>query len=111
MADFLELRSLSANSDLKNKVEVAIWIAANEIFRGGDTTEPYSQEAGAHDLRVKWANSALRDKGDSGDDVLRLLLAENEEQSVTTIEGSSDATILTNTKAVIDGLAAAQFGA
>ena len=62
MASYIELRALSSDSDLKNKVQTAITIAANDIFRGDDDTDPpYSQAAGDHDLRVKWAESAIGD--------------------------------------------------
>lgn len=111
MATYTELYDLFSNSDLRLKIEVAAAIAAQTIIDGDDSAAPFSQDAGAHDLRLKWANAALSDTRGAGVQILKYVLAANVANSVAQITGASDVAIQGNVNAAIDGIAAAQFGA
>ena len=112
MATYLDLRALFFDTDLKYKMETAVAIAAQTILDGDDTADPpWDQTAGQHDLRVKWANSALNGTSGAAGQVLKYVLASNSGLSVAQIQGATDAVIQSNVNVAIDGLASAQFGA
>lgn len=95
MATYEELKTLESNSALQNKVEIAIWVAANAIAAEDDQTANHAN-------RLKWAKSALRDPGGSKDDFLRYLLAANKAVAVATITAASDATVQTHVDAAVN---------
>ena len=106
MATYTELRSLYGDEDLTRKVEVAVTIAAHTISTGADTAAPFDQTAGKHDLRVLWAQDAISNTSAVALDTLKLVLAANESQSLTTIQSATDTQIQDAVNAVVDALAA-----
>lgn len=106
MATYLELRGLFSDTDLRNRVEVAIAVAASLIATGADdTSPPWDQAAGAHDKRVAWAAAALKHTGRERDRVLKLMLAQNSGQTVANIQSASDASVQNNVNEVVDMIA------
>lgn len=95
MATYEELKTLESNSALQNKVEIAIWAAAQAISDESDQTANHAN-------RLKWSKAALRDPGGSKDDFLRYLLAANKGQTVATITSASDATVQTHVDAAVN---------
>lgn len=112
MATYLELRTIFTDSDLMEKLEVAVIIAAQTILAGDDDTDPpWDQTAGAHDIRVKWAAAAIKSTSTVATAMLKAVLAANNTLTVAQIQGASDAAIQSNVEAVIDSIANAEFGA
>lgn len=107
MATYLELRGLFVHSDLKNKVEVATAVCAYEVLSGGDTAAPYSQVAGAHDKRVRWAGRAIQQSEAAAQDILKLVLAANAALTVTQIQNATDTAIQGGVRGVIDEVSSA----
>ena len=108
MATYLELYDLRDEEASRNKVAVAIAIAADTIKSGTDTTDPpWDQTAGAHDARVAWVKNAnaFNPTIDLVQTVWNAMLAANSTASVATITGATDATIQTNVNESIDILA------
>lgn len=108
MATYLELYGLRDEEDMRNKVAVAIAIAADIIKTDGDTTDPpWSQAVGAHDARLAWVKNADAFSPTIGliQTVWNAMLAANESASVATITGATDTTIQNNVNESIDVLA------
>ena len=104
MATYLELRGLYNDDNLQNKVEIALTIAANEVLQGDDTAPPYSQAAGAHDKRVRFAYRIIQNTANTAEEALKLVLAENNGLTVAQIQGANDSAFLTNVKDLFDEL-------
>lgn len=93
MATYLELFALRANSDLQDKIAVAVVVAAHEKLSGTPTA-----------AEAAWAKNAITDPGGMSRVVINAVLAANKAVSAATILAASDATIQANVDAVIDGL-------
>jgi len=108
MATYLELHAMfSGEEDLTNKVRVAVVEAARIIAADEDTESPWDQTAGAHDNRVIWVGQAIANTGAEADKMLKLLLAQNKGNSVSTIRGATDSAIQSNVNSMVDVLAGA----
>jgi len=93
MATYLELRKLFSHNQLKNQIEVACAVAARTIqAEDGGTTN--------HANRLTWAKSMLLDTKPMAEPILKVLLADNKDESVETIVAVSPATL----QALVDGV-------
>ena len=98
MATYLELYTLQGNPDLRQKIEVALTIAADAIRTEGAGTN-------GHTLRIAWAQEVLNGlQGESGK-ALRMLLAANKGATTAQIQGAADSAIQTNVDDIINILA------
>lgn len=95
MATYAELKGEESNGILQNKVEVALWIAAEAIQQEDPGTPNHAN-------RLKWAKAVLRDPAGAKDDFLRYLLAANAAATVATIQSASDATVQTHVNNAVD---------
>jgi hypothetical protein len=95
MATYTELRTLVNDGTLKDKVSIALLVAAEAIR---------NEDAGTtnHANRLKYAKKVLTDPDGNADDMLRALLAQNAAASLATITGASDATIQTAVNAAVN---------
>ena len=109
MATYVELRALFGDSDLTEKIEVAVAIAAETIAAGNDDAAPFDQTAGAHDNRVRWAASAITSTRQEALRIQKLVLASNSTLAVTQIQNAPDAAIQSNVNSSVDVIAAALF--
>lgn len=98
MATYTELFGLTSDSALRNKVTVAVVIAA-EVVRTEDLETPN------HAARFAWANQALAGPAAMAKKLLWLLLAQNGSADVAMIQGASDAMIQAAVDAAVDLLA------
>lgn len=92
--------------DLRNKVGIACLVASDLISSGNDDGAPFDQTAGAHDLRIKWAEMAYQGNVSLINQVFRAVVAANESVTQAGIIGASDAALQANVNAVVDALAA-----
>lgn len=110
MASYTELRELSTNSDLKNKVQVAVWIAAQSVI---DDPENFPSDAGGNTDLVKarklWAAGILNISGNNLSIYLNTILAANKNLTKEQILNASDIAIQNAINKVIDVIAEAQF--
>ena len=95
MATYLELFALRNHSELRNRVAVAVVIAATAI----------KEEAPPVESRLEWARAALANPEAVAKQVWNSVLAQNESATVAAITGATDATIQTAVDAVVDLLA------
>ena len=104
MATYAELYDLENNDTLRNKVRVAISIAADKISEGADDGAPFSQDAGAHDNRKAWvvSDNAFHPSEELIQNFWNAMLAKNNTASVGTITGSADSAIQTNVETFVD---------
>ena len=96
MATYTELYSLmSGQSELKNKITVAVIVAAESI-RNEDvgTTN--------HANRLIWASQAFLSPSSMAEKMLMAVLASNKDQTVSTINSASDEILQTCVNNVID---------
>lgn len=111
MADYTELFAIMSNSvagaqTLRDKVASAVLITAELILNNGDTAAPFDQAAGKHDLRVKWADMAVKNWLGTANEVTRVVVAANDTATQTAILNASDASILSSVESIIDALSA-----
>lgn len=110
MASYKELYQIMAYQvedarDLRNKVAISALITADKIASNNDQSAPFSQDAGKHDLRVKWAELAYQGLDSVFDQVFRAVVAANASATQNAILTANDATIQSNIDAVVDTLA------
>ncbi len=89
----MELHALQSDSDLQDKVAVALVIAAEAQLSGS----PSADEAA-------WAKGVIQSPGPTAVAVLNVILAANKDLSAAAIQGATDAAIQGNVDAVVDGL-------
>lgn len=92
--------------DLKRKVGIAGLIAANLVASGADSGAPFSQVAGAHTQRVKWAELVYQGSDVVFSQLFRAVIAANSGATQAQILTASDATIQSSVNAIVDTLAA-----
>lgn len=95
VATYLELRNLGNDSDLRNKSEVAVLVAANNVLRGATPV----------DAEVGWAQAVLASPAMWAQRALWVALAQNKDLTVVQITGASDADLQTAIDAVVPVLA------
>lgn len=95
MATYAELYTLRSNSDLRNKVRIAVMVAAETIR---------TEDSGTvnHANRLVWAKTVFQSPDSLADQLFPAVLATNKGQSVVDIEGASDAVIQANVDAAVD---------
>ncbi len=95
MATYSELFDLKNNSALKNRVIVAIIIAAEAVM--ADVSVPVNKRQ-----RDAWAAAVFANPKSEADRMFWALIAANEAADVAQITGATDAAILANVEAHID---------
>ena len=93
MATYAELYALRQDSDLQDKIAVAVVIAAEGKLSG----TPSAAEA-------TWARSVVQNPGGTAQAVTNLVLAANKSASSAVILAATDAAIQSIVDAVVDGL-------
>lgn len=94
MATYTELNELRRNGELKNKISVAVMIAADEIRT--ETPPPNSAQ------RLAWAVTALEDPTSEAERMIAAVLAANKSATVNAITTAADSVIQTQVDAVVD---------
>lgn len=100
MATYQELRSLFTDSDLLEKVEVAIIISANNLVENTPTIADKI-----------WAAEVFDSPNAEAKKALKVILASNSSLSVSQIQGSSDSAIQTKVDSIVPTLVDAKAGA
>lgn len=88
MATYTELRGLINEPTLKERVSIALLIAAEAIRTEDGATVNHAN-------RLKWAKDVLRDPDGHADDMLRALIAQNASLTAAQITGVTDAAMQT----------------
>ena len=86
MATYSELYGLWNESGLKNRVTVAVIVAA-ETVQGEDAGTPN------HASRLLWASVSLRNPAQAANAMFRLVLAANKDATIEAILGATDIAI------------------
>jgi hypothetical protein len=94
MATYMELFALRSNSDLQDKVSVAVAKKAQTLLDG----ETPSAAA------VAWAQEAIQSPKTKADALLNYVLVKNSELTAAQISGAADSAIQTNVDAAVDVL-------
>ena len=95
MATYAELFELRANSAFRNKVSVAVAVAADGIRQEDGATDNHAN-------RLIWAKRAMQNPGAVGQEVLFSILVANKTATTEQILGAKDAAIQANVDAVVD---------
>ena len=93
MATYQELFGLRTNSELQNKIAVAVTVAAQAKLAGTPTS-----------AQAAWAIGVLNNPSGAAAAVINAVLAANKASSAATILAATDATIQSSVDAVIDGI-------
>jgi|OM-RGC.v1.030762791 hypothetical protein len=99
MATYQEIRNLFFDSDLMEKTEVAVVVAANDLVNGTPTT-----------AEKAWIAQTLSDPSSEAKKALMNVLAANKSQSVANIQSATDASLQANVNAVVPILVDALAG-
>lgn len=94
MATYLELFLLSQNTDLIQRLTVAVAVEC-DVIRVEDPATPY------HDTRVAWAQRALENPDGTARQMLMCALAQNKGLSPAQIAAAPDATLQSAVSAAI----------
>lgn len=94
MATYEELRSLFSDDSLKNRMDVAVTVAAQTLLDSGSTT---SQQRA-------WAAFVINDPRLEGEKAFRYILAKNKDLSLTQIQNASDNSLQNQVDSVVDQL-------
>jgi hypothetical protein len=95
MATYEQLRSLFGNSILRNRMEVACVLAAEEI-----RTE--DAETGNHTNRIQWAKATFAAPRAAATEMITAVVAANATLSAEAIAGATDAQIQAQVDAAVD---------
>lgn len=95
MALYLDLHDLKNNSDLQDRVTVAVIVAAEAIRT--DASPPTNQPQ-----RLAWAVGVMADPKTESVRMLWALLAANKDATVTAILAANDAALQAKVDAVVD---------
>ncbi len=95
MATYVELRTLFTDDTLRNRVEVAIIIAAETIRTEDD-------QLTNHANRLLWAKKAFERTSQIRDEMTKALIAQNSDASTTQILAATDAVLQANVDAAVD---------
>lgn len=96
MATYLELRNLFNDAPLRNRVTVAVAIAAQGIIANAGTETA---------TRIAWAQRALRSPEAEGASALVYALAANNALTVAQISAATDVALQAAIDAAVNGLA------
>lgn len=96
MATYKEIYDLRSNSDLRNKIAVAVLVKAQALL---DLTTPTTKQ-------VAWARDAISNPDGVAQPLLNYLLAKYDGLTVVQINGSPDSTIQTAVNSVVDAIIA-----
>jgi len=99
MATYKELKDLTKDSDLQDKVEVAVVVAANNLLSGTPTT---AQKA--------WAADVFGNPSSESKKALMAVLASNSAATVAQIRGAADSLVQAGVDAVVSVLVDAKAG-
>ncbi len=101
MATYTELYTLFQDSDLRNRIAVAIAVAADTILNDNDDTDPpWGQTNNAN--RKIWAKQALSHPSATAKNMIPAVLAANKSASVSAIQTAADTAIQDNVNALVD---------
>lgn len=94
MATYTELFDIRSNTALRNRIAVAVAVKAQAYIDGGAPTAD----------ELTWSNAAISNPLGEADMLMNYVLAANKGQTVSDIEGASDATIQANVDAAVNAL-------
>lgn len=103
MATYIDLYALVNDDTLRQRIAVAIIVAANDIVEALGQTGPYDTV----NARL-WARYALDRPLDEARKAANLILAKNNEASVAQITGATDVQVQAQVNAVLPYLVAAR---
>lgn len=98
MATYAELRTVFGNDALRNKIEVAVIIAAEGIR----TEDPGTAN---HANRLLWLKQAFRSPATEAVTMLKALLAANKDLEISAILAATDEQIQAKVDAAVDAFA------
>jgi len=96
MATYEELRTLDDNDSLKNRIDVAVMIAANSLLEATPTID-----------EQKWAAAVFASPRAESIKVWRAVLAKNSSATVAQIMNATDAALQTKANEVVPSLVVA----
>ena len=94
MATYLELFALRSNSDLQDKIAVAVAKKAQALLDGETPTT----------AAVAWAQEAIQNPKTKADALINYVLVKNSEMTTAQIVAASDAVIQTQVDTAVDVL-------
>lgn len=95
MATYAELITASTNAALKDKIRVAVVVAAETVRTENGATANHAN-------RLLWAKRVFNRPLDAAEDMLWAVLAQNKNATFANIIGATDAQVQTNVDAAVD---------
>ena len=98
MANYQELRDLYTDDALKNRLDVAITVAAHDLLVAASPTLE----------EQRWASHVLAGPRPEAEKALRFLVAANKGVSISAIKSPDDASLQTQVDGIVSSLVAAR---
>lgn len=95
MATYAELLTASENATLRNKMRVAVVIAAEKVRTESGATANHAN-------RLAWAKAVFADPDGAARSMMWPVLAQNAAATLAQITGATDATVQTAVDAAVD---------
>lgn len=96
MATYAELYDLRADSDLRNRIAVAVTIKAQSLIDGESPTA----------AEIAWANDAIRDPEGKAATLQNYVLAAHKNATVQQVQSASDTAVQNSVNKAVDALIA-----
>ncbi len=96
MASYTDLRNLFSDDTMKNRIDVAIVIAASNLLGGAPTAD-----------EQKWSAAVFSNPRTEGQKAYMAVIAANQGASVSAIQGATDAALQANVDSVVAALVVA----
>ena len=96
MATYTDLRNLFSDDTLKNRVDVAVIVAASGLLSGTPAVD-----------EQRWAAAVFSNPRSEGQKAFMAVLAANKSASVSAIQGATDATLQDTVDSVVPALVVA----
>lgn len=100
MATYLELRRLSNDGDLNNKMTTAVIVSANTLISGTPSAD-----------ETAWAASVFSSPKGASKQALMAVLAENKDLTIAQIQGATDSALQAQVDVIVPTLVTALAGA
>lgn len=98
MAKYKDLRSLFGDGDLRRQVEVALLDVANDVLNEDPATANHTE-------RIAYAIKVIDTPFQEAESIVRSVLIQNKDKTVTQLKGASDAAVKAAVSAVFTQVA------
>lgn len=102
MTDYKDIRKMYTNAAMRDRVAVAIAVAADKIRTEKDSDGGFARDPKARARRVAWAKAVLGKTETQVNRFWQAILASNHKKDITEIAGWTDEAVQTEVESLVD---------